>query len=112
MTLQEVVLVHAVQQFTDHARRHAHRKAFADKQYPTGREVEDARVAVNALCDEMDVLWKNPRSTFADFELLWDKMGRSYLPMNIDYLGLISSAFDSAGRFSAPRLSQTAGKAA
>ncbi len=98
--MQEVVLANAISRFTDFARKHAHRKAFADKRYPTGVEVEAARTAVNSVCDEMDGLVKNPKSSFSDFELLREKMGRAFPPLHLDFITVIADAFDSAGRLS------------
>ena len=112
MTLQEVVLANAIQQFTDYARRHAHRKAFTDKPHPKGMEVEAERVAINAVCDEMDRLAKNPASSFSDFELLRAKMGSNYPQINIDYITLISDAFEAAGRRPAQSLRRAGNKAA
>ena len=98
MTLEEVVLTNAVKAFTDHTRKHAHRRAFIDKTYPTGAEVESHRVAVNQICEQIEALSQTPESSFADLELLRDRLGRHFPPHNIDYMGKIADAYEAAGR--------------
>lgn len=112
MSLEEVVLINAVKAFTEHTRKHAHRRAFADKKYPTGAEVEAHRVAVYEICEQIEALAQSPESSFAEIESLRDKMGRHFPPHNLDYMGKIADAYEAAGRATPARAKRVRAKAA
>lgn len=112
MTMEQVVLTNAIKSFTDHARKHAHRRAFVDKTCPTGADVESHRLAVNLICERMEALGQTPGSRFAEIELLRDKLGRHFPPHNIDYMNKIADAYQALGRVSAGGAKSVSAKAA
>lgn len=110
--MEDVVLTNAVKAFTDHARKHAHRKAFVDKPCPTGAEVESHRIAVNHICDRMEALAQASGSSFQDLVAIRDKMGRHFPPHNLDYMGKIATAYEALACISADGVNPASARAA
>jgi hypothetical protein len=99
--LEQVVIANAIKEYTDHARRHAHRKAFLRNERPSGADVEAQRVAVHALCDRIEDLGRQPDSVYSNFQALHHEMGPDYPPPLPDFNGIVEHAFEKAGRLSA-----------
>jgi len=101
--MKQVLIRNTIAEFTYHARKHAHVKALKSNPRAKAADVEAHRVAVNKLCDQMEVLGERRDSLYSEFEALLHRMGPDFPPTPPDYSAVVRSAFAAAGRLSLKR---------
>jgi hypothetical protein len=102
--MKEESIAALVKTLTQHVRKSAHLTAWDTVRWPTQREIDERRAAIESVCDELDTFGQRTDSEdtrFFDFEMLRQKLtDHSAFPL-LDHLSAVALAFQKLDRLDA-----------